>query len=170
MPKVPLIFIMGVSGSGKTTLGVKLASLLGYEFLDADDFHSEHAVAMMRSGKPLTENERGPWMASITKTLVEKMDDKKPIVMAISGLKHDHRLMLRAIHDNALMLVLEVPKPVLIERLSSRQGHFFPLALLDSQLSTQQKVDNEPYLFWLDGRLPVKELVTQCQRKIDEIS
>src|SRR5262245_14651204 len=57
-----LILIMGVTGSGKTTAGTRLASVLGWDFADADDFHSPDNVAKMGSGIPLTDEDRGPWL------------------------------------------------------------------------------------------------------------
>lgn len=35
-----IYLVMGVSGSGKTTIGQLLASQLGIDFFDGDDFHS----------------------------------------------------------------------------------------------------------------------------------
>jgi gluconokinase len=34
-----VIILMGVSGAGKTTVGQLLASQLGWDFADADDYH-----------------------------------------------------------------------------------------------------------------------------------
>ncbi|MEE7567156.1 AAA family ATPase, partial [Xanthomonas sp. Kuri4-3] len=51
---------MGVSGSGKTTVAWALASHYGYDFLDADDFHSDEARAQMAHGVPLTDAQRAP--------------------------------------------------------------------------------------------------------------
>src|ERR1700683_2650233 len=48
-----VILLMGVSGSGKTTVGQLLASQLGWEFADGDDYHSAANVEKMRSGIPL---------------------------------------------------------------------------------------------------------------------
>ncbi|MEE7560036.1 AAA family ATPase, partial [Xanthomonas sp. Kuri4-2] len=56
---------MGVSGSGKTTVAWALASHYGYDFLDADDFHSDEARAQMAHGVPLTDAQRAPWVARL---------------------------------------------------------------------------------------------------------
>ena len=67
------LVIMGVSGSGKTSVGRLLAKKLGYEFLDADDFHSEHNVAKMASGQPLTDADRAPWLEAIRDAMCERL-------------------------------------------------------------------------------------------------
>jgi len=59
-----IILLMGVSGSGKTTVGHLLAAKLGWEFADADDYHSAGNIEKMRNGIPLTDAERAPWLDS----------------------------------------------------------------------------------------------------------
>jgi gluconokinase len=53
-----VILLMGVSGSGKTTVGQLLASQLGWEFADGDDYHPAANVEKMRNGIPLTDADR----------------------------------------------------------------------------------------------------------------
>ena len=62
---------MGVSGSGKSTVGSLLASDLGWEFADADEFHSAENVEKMRNGTPLTDADRGPWLEKLRTCIVE---------------------------------------------------------------------------------------------------
>ena len=45
-----IVVIMGVTGSGKTTVGTLLAQSLGWEFADADNFHSPANVEKIRLG------------------------------------------------------------------------------------------------------------------------
>ena len=56
-----IIIVMGVTGSGKTTIGELLAQRLGWQFLDADDFHSVANKEKMHRGIPLTDADRWPW-------------------------------------------------------------------------------------------------------------
>ncbi len=43
-----IIVVMGPTGSGKTTMGTLLAQRLGWDFVDADEFHSAANKAKMR--------------------------------------------------------------------------------------------------------------------------
>ena len=63
------LIIMGVSGAGKSTLGVALAQALGWQFLDADDFHTDAAKAKIASGQTLDETDRAGWLAAILPAL-----------------------------------------------------------------------------------------------------
>ena len=63
---------MGVSGTGKTTLGHALAERLNWAFIEADDFHPPQNVEKMRSGQPLSEGDRAPWLAAVHAALLDK--------------------------------------------------------------------------------------------------
>ena len=56
---------MGVSGSGKTTVAALLAAALGCQFQEGDDLHPRENVEKMRSGTPLTDADRLPWLREI---------------------------------------------------------------------------------------------------------
>ena len=70
----PLIVVMGVAGAGKTTVGRLLAHELGVPFLDADDFHSPTAIASMRAGHPLGDEQRLPWLRRVNAALRRQRD------------------------------------------------------------------------------------------------
>ena len=40
-----VIVVMGVSGSGKTTVARGIATAMGWDFAEGDEFHSEASVA-----------------------------------------------------------------------------------------------------------------------------
>ncbi len=59
------LIIMGVSGCGKTSVGEVLASMLGWDFYDADDFHPPENITKMTSGIPsVTTTELRGWPPS----------------------------------------------------------------------------------------------------------
>jgi len=66
---VLIIIIFGVSGAGKTTVGKLLARELGWQFVEADDFHPAANIKKMRSGRPLTDEDRWPWLDCLRKQI-----------------------------------------------------------------------------------------------------
>ena len=65
-----IVIVVGVAGCGKTTVGTMLADRLRWPFADADAFHSQANIAKMRSGVPLTDADRRPWLAAIAAWIV----------------------------------------------------------------------------------------------------
>jgi gluconokinase len=128
---------MGVSGAGKTRFGRALASALGWDFADADDYHSAANVAKMRAGTPLTDADRAPWLASLRAEIGGRLEQGRPLVLACSALKQDYRTILLA--DDPLrvrFIHLDGPPELIAARLAGRAGHYMPPALLASQLAT----------------------------------
>ena len=63
--KVSVIVVMGVSGAGKSTIAALLAARLGWTYEDADWFHPPANLEKMHAGKPLTDEDRWPWLEAI---------------------------------------------------------------------------------------------------------
>lgn len=127
------VVIMGVSGTGKTSLGLVLADRLGIPYLDGDDLHPAANVAKMAAGVPLTDDDRGPWLDRVASML----SDKAPVIIGCSALRRAYRDRLRAGAGGAVhFLHLTGPRDVITARMTAREGHYMPPALLDSQLAT----------------------------------
>jgi gluconokinase len=133
-----IVILMGVTGSGKTTIGRLLASRMGWEFAEGDDYHSKENVAKMHAGIPLTDEDRMPWLQALHQVLLDWYKSGKSGVLACSALKQAYRdVLAKGIPPNDIRFVLlEAPKEVLVERLKQRADHFMNPALLDSQLAT----------------------------------
>src|SRR2546423_15600680 len=86
-----VIVVMGVSGSGKTTVAQLLAERLGWRFAEADEFHSPANVAKMRAGIPLTDEDRGPWLASIARWVDDTKERGSHRVATCSALQRSYR-------------------------------------------------------------------------------
>ena len=56
-----VIVVMGVSGSGKSTVAKGIATTMGWEFAEGDEFHPKANVEKMASGQPLTDEEHAYW-------------------------------------------------------------------------------------------------------------
>ena len=133
------ILIMGVSGAGKTTIGQLLAERVGCEFIDSDDLHSSANILKMRSGIPLSDADRWPWLNRIVE-VVQNRTHGQPVIVGCSALKKSHRQILSAISYN--LVYLKGHPEIIKERLQKRTGHFMPSELLDSQFTDLEEPEN----------------------------
>src|SRR5216684_1677883 len=87
---------MGVVGAGKTTVGTRLAQKLGWQFADADDFHSPENIEKIRRGIPLDDSDRAPWLSALRNAILQWNAKGRNVVLACSALKRSFREELRA--------------------------------------------------------------------------
>ena len=154
MSEVRVAVVMGVSGSGKTTLARALADAWQATFLDADDFHSEQARALMAAGEPLTDAMRAPWAARIATDLQRRVADGARVSLAFSGLRRQHRDVLRATGLPLRFLFLRGEAALIGQRMRERSGHYMPVSLLDSQFATLEDPITENDVVMLPVHLP----------------
>jgi gluconokinase len=133
MPIAALV-VMGVSGAGKSTIACALAEQLGWEFAEGDDLHPPANVAKMAAGQPLSDADRGPWLARVAGWIDREIEDGRHGVITCSALKRSYRDVLR--RPEVLFVYLSVPRDELERRMAARRGHYMPLSLLESQLET----------------------------------
>jgi gluconokinase len=141
-----ILIVAGVSGSGKTTVGVLLAQRLHWPFADADTFHPGANVAKMRAGIPLTDEDRWPWLRAIADWMDARIAAGESAVTTCSALKRSYRDLLLGERPEATMVFLEAGREELLRRLSTRQGHFFPQQLLDSQLTDMEPPEADEHV------------------------
>lgn len=130
-----IVVVMGVSGSGKSTVGSLLAGRMGWTFRDADDFHPASNVAKMRSGIPLNDEDRRPWLLAIQEYMRTEHAAGRSAVVACSALRESYRDLLLRGAPWVRFVHLTGPREVIAERMQARSGHFMPVTLLDSQLA-----------------------------------
>ena len=130
---------MGVTGCGKTTVGEMLAQECGWEFHDADDFHPAENVAKMRSGAPLTDEDRWPWLERLNTFLLDHERQGTSLVLACSALKQAYRDRLASGCAAARFVFLDGDIELIRARLAARKGHYMNPKLLDSQFAILER-------------------------------
>lgn len=133
-----IVVVMGVSGCGKTTIGQALADALGWPFLDADDFHPEANVAKMRTGVPLTDDDRWPWLDRLATEMTAINARGGSAVLGCSALKQAYRDRLARAGD-VRIVYLKGDRAAIEPRLAARAGHYMPASLLTSQFAALEE-------------------------------
>ncbi|MET7607462.1 gluconokinase [Streptomyces avermitilis] len=131
-----VVVVMGVAGTGKTTIGPLLAARLGVPYAEGDDFHPPANIAKMSAGVPLDDADRMPWLDAIGAWAHDRAGLGG--VVSSSALKRSYRDRLRAAAPGVVFVHLTGDRQLIEDRMSHRQGHFMPTALLDSQFATLQ--------------------------------
>lgn len=143
----PPVVIMGVSGSGKSTVGALLAERIGAVFIEGDDLHSSESKEKMRSGVPLQDDDRGPWLNEIAERIREMREAGLNVVVACSALKHSYRDVLAAADPALAFVHLATPRPIIVARQRDRDHEYMPASLLDSQFATlEPPADDERHI------------------------
>lgn len=153
---------MGVTGTGKSTVGRSLADALDADFVEGDDLHPEANVAKMASGRPLTDADRWPWLDAVGAAVRERSADGQPVVATCSALRRAYRDRLRAVVPGLFFVHLRAPREVLAGRLAGRRGHFMPVSLLDSQLSTLEPLEPDERGAVVDVSPPLADVLRRA--------
>ena len=160
-----IVIVFGVSGAGKTTIGKLLAEQLGWQFYEADDFHPRPNIEKMRSGRPLTDEDRWPWLERLRQQIARSITAKDNAVLACSALKRAYRDRLR-VSDDVTFVFLRGDYALIAEQLRHRRGHFMNPELLRSQFADlEQPEPDEDVLTTELGRTP-QELVEDIKTKL----
>jgi gluconokinase len=157
-----IVIVMGTTGSGKTTIGSLLAKRVGWEFVDADDFHPPSNVEKMKHGIPLTDADREPWLEALHDKIVEWTAQKRSVVLACSALKQSYRDELRASAD-VKFVYLKGSYQLFSERVLARRGHFAKQDLLASQFATLEEPTDAVIV---DAAPSPEQIVSEVRREL----
>lgn len=160
------VVVMGVSGCGKSTVAEGLAAALDWPFAEADQVHPPANIAAMRAGRPLTDDDRRPWLAELASWIATQEEAGRSSVMACSALRRAHRDVLRSGAPDVVFVHLAGPTDVIGSRVAARTGHFMPASLLDSQLATLEPLAADERGVVLDVRADPDVLVEQALARL----
>jgi gluconokinase len=158
-----VILLMGVTGSGKTHVGNQLAVQLQWPFYDGDDYHPPENVAKMRSGTPLDDADRAPWLSTLADLIGSVADRNDSAVFACSALKEAYREVLMC-RPEVMLVHLSGSVEVIRERLGIRVHRYMPANLLDSQFDTLEDPSNAVVV---DVAPSPAAIVSEIRRKLE---
>ena len=161
-----IVVLAGTSGSGKSTIGSVLATRLGWIFEDTDALHSPAQIAKMRSGQPLTDADRWPWLETVAAWMDQRIAAGESAVVACSALKRSYREYLYRGRPAVQMVILLADPATLAARLATRRGHFFPARLLQSQLADLEMPDDAERTFVVLAARSPAETADQIIRRL----
>ena len=154
-PENTLLVVMGVAGCGKSSLGELCARELGLPLLEGDDFHSETNIQKMRSGSPLSDEDRAAWLDTLAGRLQAHPEG---VVLTCSALRRRYRDHLRAAAPGLRFVFLDLTQDQARERVAARPAHVFPVSLVASQFETLEDPRQEPGVLRLDATRDLAEL------------
>lgn len=152
------VVVMGVSAAGKSSVARDLSARLEAPWLDADELHPTANVVKMAAGAPLDDEDRWPWLDRVGARLA----DEPRVVVACSALRRAYRDRLRAAQPDVVFVHLDASRDVLARRAASREDHFMPPSLLDSQLSTLEPLASDERGVVVDVEPSLDEVVDKA--------
>lgn len=142
-----VLVLTGVSGSGKTAVATILNRRLGWLFVDGDELHPRANLEKMKAGRPLSDDDRAPWLGAICSWVGARLDAGENGLITCSALKRKYRDLINARGDGVVFIFLAGSKETIAPRLAARRGHFMPAALLESQFDDlEPPAPDEPAL------------------------
>jgi gluconokinase len=155
----PVLVVMGVSGVGKSTIARAVAVRLGWAFLEGDDLHPAANVAKMRSGRPLDDADRAPWLAAIAGWIDRQAAAGNAAVIACSALKRRYREVLTEGRPFVRIVYIDGDPDIIRKRIAKRKHAYFPPSLLDSQFAALEPPVPEEHPIVVDAAQPLEAQV-----------
>jgi len=160
------LVVMGVSGCGKSSLGQAAATALGLPLIEGDDFHPPANTEKMRTGTPLTDEDRADWLARLAAELAAHAGGA---VLTCSALKRAYRERLRAAVPDLRFAFMEISREDAQSRVEARaSAHIFPGSLVASQFATLESPTGEAGVLTVQAVAPVSELTAEVRRWLEQ--
>lgn len=164
-----ILVLMGVSGSGKSTIAAELHRLLGWPFREGDDLHPPANVEKMRSGRPLDDEDRLPWLRAVAGWIDGQLAARQPGIITCSDLRRAYRDITIGRRRAVTLVYLKGEEAAIHDRLVHRVHRYMPASLLASQFQTLEEPgqDEHPVTVVAGGSLSetVLDLLGQLARR-----
>jgi gluconokinase len=161
-----VLVLMGVSGSGKSTVALELHRVLGWPFQEGDDLHPPANVEKMRSGRPLDDRDRLPWLQAVAGWIDGQLAAHQPGIITCSNLKRAYREITIGTRAGVTLVYLKGEEPVLQERMLNRIHRYMPPSLLGSQFATLEEPDEDEHPVTVLVRGTIAETVVELLTRL----
>ena len=161
-----VLVLMGVSGSGKSTVALELHRVLGWPFQEGDDLHPPSNVEKMRSGHPLDDADRLPWLQAIAGWIDERLAAHEPGVITCSNLKRAYRQITIGSRQRVRLVFLKDDEHTIHARIVQRQHRYMPPTLLRSQFETLEEPGEDEHPVVVTGHGSIAETVTELLQRL----
>jgi gluconokinase len=157
-----ILILMGTTGAGKTTVGEILSRELGWEFADADNFHSPENVEKMSKGIGLTDADRKPWLDALRAKIAQWIAAGKNGILACSALKKSYRDEL-SVGPEVKWVYLKGSFEEISKRVAARKGHYAKQDLVISQFAALEEPADA---IIIDVDHTPEEIATEVRRRL----
>jgi carbohydrate kinase (thermoresistant glucokinase family) len=161
-----VLLLMGVSGSGKTTIAVELQKVLDWPFVDGDDLHPVANVEKMRSGQPLNDQDRLPWLQAIADWIDQRLAAGEPGIITCSDLKRAYRRITVGDRTGVVLVYLKGDANLIAERIARRSHQYMPASLLHSQFETLEEPGEDEHAVVVPVQGSVGDTVADLLRRV----
>jgi carbohydrate kinase (thermoresistant glucokinase family) len=161
-----VLVLMGVSGSGKTTVALELQRVLHWPFQEGDDLHPPANVEKMRSGQPLDDADRLPWLHAIARWIDDRLAADEPGIITCSNLKRAYRQITIGGRQGVRLVYLKGEEQIIHERIAQRQHRYMPPTLLRSQFETLEEPGEDEHPLIVTVHHSIAETVTELLRQL----
>ena len=162
--------MMGVSGCGKSTLGSHLASTLNWPFQEGDDLHPPSNVAKMRSGQPLDDADRLPWLQAIARWIDDRLAAHEPGIITCSNLKRAYRRITIDSRRGVRLVYLTGEEKVIHDRIVERRHRYMPPTLLRSQFEALEEPGPNEHPVVVTVHHSVAETVLELLQRLSDLA
>ncbi|KAM9858964.1 putative gluconokinase [Aulostomus maculatus] len=179
-----IYIIMGVSGCGKSSFGAFLSEKLGWPLHEGDDYHPQENIDKMAGGKPLTDQDRLPWLLRLHEVIQRTRCSGSDALVACSALKRRYRQILlygpRALISSCPDQEVPPPSPhdiyflflhgnydLIHQRMVARSGHYMKAQLLCSQFDVLEPPLDEENVVSLDISRSIADMAGEVEKHLD---
>ena len=119
----------------------------------------------MRSGHPLTDDDRWPWLERLRDQIRQSLAAGENAVLACSALKRAYRDRLQA-SEHVKFVFLRGDYALVEKQLHSRRGHFMNPDLLQSQFDDLEEPEPDEHVLTIEVGHTPEEIVDRIKSKL----